>query len=150
MWQNVKLSEQIRWHVAGTLSNQQSTRVAASEPERLGAMPVSPYPAVNILPLGHRLSTQCTTDKLRTAQREMERKLLGLKLQDKIPCSEIRKRTKINDFIKYILKQTWRWGGGGGGGGGHIARMVDQSLHSGNQREERDQEDDHEEDGKTT
>ena len=32
------------------------------------------------------------TNKLRTAQRAMERKMLDLKLQDKIPCSEIRKR----------------------------------------------------------
>ena len=39
------------------------------------------------------------TNKLRTAQREMERKMLDLKLQDKIPCSEIRKRTKITDII---------------------------------------------------
>ena len=35
------------------------------------------------------------TNKLRTAQRAVERKMLGLKLQDRIPCSEIRKRTKI-------------------------------------------------------
>ena len=32
------------------------------------------------------------TNKLRTAQRAMERKMLDLKLQDKIPCSEIRKK----------------------------------------------------------
>ena len=30
--------------------------------------------------------------------------MLGLKLQDKIPCSEIRKRTKIIDMIEYTLK----------------------------------------------
>ena len=39
--------------------------------------------------------------------------MLGLKLQDKIPCSEIRKRTKItdiiDDFIEITLKQKWRW-----------------------------------------
>ena len=46
-------------------------------------------------------------NKLRTAQRAMERKMLGLKLQDKIPCSEIRKRTKIIDIIEYTLKQKW-------------------------------------------
>ena len=48
----------------------------------------------------------------------MERKTLGLKLQDKIPCSEIRKRTTIIDTIEYTLKQKWRWAG-------HIARMKD-------------------------
>ena len=44
--------------------------------------------------------------------------MLGLKLQDKIPCSEIRKRTKIIDIIEHTLKQKWRWAG-------HIARMKD-------------------------
>ena len=39
----------------------------------------------------------------------MVRKMLGLKLQDKIPCSEIWKRTKIIDII--ALKQKWRWAG---------------------------------------
>ena len=34
--------------------------------------------------------------------------MLGLKLQDKIPCSEIMKRTKIIDIIEYTLKQKWR------------------------------------------
>ena len=42
----------------------------------------------------------------------------NLKLQDKIPGSEIRKRTKIIDITEYTLKQKWRWAG-------HIARMKD-------------------------
>ena len=50
-----------------------------------------------------------TTNKLRTAQRAMGRKVLDLKLKDKIPCSEIRKRTKFNDIIEYTLKQKWKW-----------------------------------------
>ena len=58
------------------------------------------------------------TNKLRTAQRAMERKMLDLKLKDKIPCSEIRKRTKIIDIIEYTLKQKWKWTG-------HIARLED-------------------------
>ena len=58
------------------------------------------------------------TNKLRTAQRAMERKMLDLKLKDKIPCSEIRKRTKIIDIIEYTLKQKWKWAG-------HIARLKD-------------------------
>ena len=36
----------------------------------------------------------------------MERKMLGLKLQDKTPCSEIKKRTKIIDIIEHTLKQS--------------------------------------------
>ena len=58
------------------------------------------------------------TNKLRTAQRAMERKMLDLKLKDKIPCVEIRKRTKIIDIIEYTLKQKWKWAG-------HIARLKD-------------------------
>ena len=46
----------------------------------------------------------------------MERKMLIVKLQDKIPCSEIRKRTKIIDIMDHTLKQKWRWAG-------HTARM---------------------------
>ena len=42
--------------------------------------------------------------------------MLDLKLQDKIPWSEIRKRTKITDVIEYTLKQNWKWAC-------HIARM---------------------------
>ena len=57
-------------------------------------------------------------NKLRTAQRGMERKMLDPKLQDKIPCSEIRKRTKITDIVEYTLKQKWKCAG-------HIARMKD-------------------------
>ena len=44
--------------------------------------------------------------------------MLGLKLQDKKPCSEIRKRTKVIDVIEYTLKQKCRWAG-------HTARMKD-------------------------
>ena len=58
------------------------------------------------------------TNKLRTAQRAMERKMLDLKLQDKMSFSEIRKRTKIIDIIEYTLKHKWKWAG-------DIARMKD-------------------------
>ena len=34
-----------------------------------------------------------------------------LKVQDKIPCSEIRKRTKIIDIIEYTPKQKRKWAG---------------------------------------
>ena len=44
--------------------------------------------------------------------------MLDLKLKGKIPCLEIRKRTKIIDIIEYTLKQKWKWAG-------HIARLKD-------------------------
>ena len=59
-----------------------------------------------------------TRNKLITVQRAMEKKMLDLKLKDKIPCSEIRKRTKIIDIIEYTLKQKWKWAD-------HIARLKD-------------------------
>ena len=84
-----------------------------------------------------------TTNKLRTAQRAMERKMLDLKLKDKIPCSEIRKRTKIIDIIEYTLKQKWKWAGQRTIGGQGDAQ-------SDNQGEGRGPEDDQAEDGKMT
>ena len=73
--------------------------------------------------------------------------MLNLKLQDKIPCSEIRKRTKIIDIIEYTLKQKWKWAQ-------HIARIRTigglNAAQSGNQGEGRDQGDEHAEDGKMT
>ena len=57
-------------------------------------------------------------NKLRTAQKAMESKMLKLKLQHKIPCSETRKRTKIIDVIENTLKQKWRCAR-------HIPRMKD-------------------------
>ena len=71
------------------------------------------YSRINNSPFHFQL-----TNKLRTAQRAMERKMLDLKLKDKIPCSEIRKRTKIINTIEYTLKQKWKLAG-------HIARLKD-------------------------
>ena len=62
------------------------------------------YLANHDLWLPNMVSNKQMTNKLRTAQRAMERKMLDLKLKDKIPCSEIRKRTKIIDIIEYTLK----------------------------------------------
>ena len=61
------------------------------------------------------------TNKLRTVQRAMERKMLDLKLKDKMPCSEIRKRTKIIDIIEYTMKPKWKFAS-------HIARLKDNSC----------------------
>ena len=39
-----------------------------------------------------------------SSQVRMKRKMLDLKLEDKIPRSENRKRTKMNDIVEYRLK----------------------------------------------
>ena len=41
----------------------------------------------------------------------MERRVLDLYIQDKIPRSGIRKKTQIIDITDYTLKQKWRWAG---------------------------------------
>ena len=55
----------------------------------------------------------------------MERKMLDLKLQDKITCSEIRRRTKIIDIIEYTLKQVEM----GRAYSKNEGQQVDQTLH---------------------
>ena len=62
--------------------------------------------------------TKATTQRLRTAQRAMERKMLKAKLKDKIPCREIRAKTNIKDIVKFAAKQKWKWAG-------HVARLND-------------------------
>ena len=47
----------------------------------------------------------------------MERKLLGIKMQGKIPNREIRGKTKFNDIMRVITKSKWKWAG-------HVAHMT--------------------------
>ena len=62
--------------------------------------------------------TKALIQKLRTAQRAMERKILGIKSKDRVPCREIRARTNVVDIVKYVAKQKWKWAG-------HVARFQD-------------------------
>ena len=48
----------------------------------------------------------------------MERKILQIKLRDKIPHRDIRKQTNFEDVQKHIGKQKWRWAR-------HVGRMHD-------------------------
>ncbi|GFN87909.1 endonuclease-reverse transcriptase [Plakobranchus ocellatus] len=45
----------------------------------------------------------------------MTRKMLNIKLKDRIPTTEIRKKTQVIDVFKYIQRHKWRWAG-------HVAR----------------------------
>ena len=62
--------------------------------------------------------TKDIVQKMKICQRKMERKMLGIKLIDKIPNLEIREKTKVNDIIEEITKLKWKWAG-------HVARMKD-------------------------
>ena len=44
--------------------------------------------------------------------------MLGIKLTDRIRCTEIREKTKVIDIIEYTTKTKAKWAG-------HVARMKD-------------------------
>ena len=56
--------------------------------------------------------------RLQVSQRAMERKILNIKIKDRISNRTIRERTKVDDIIEVVTKAKWRWAG-------HVARMSD-------------------------
>jgi hypothetical protein len=57
-------------------------------------------------------------NKFKVAQRDMERAMLGVSLQDRIRNQVIRQRTKVTDIAHRISILKWQWGG-------HISRRTD-------------------------
>ena len=62
--------------------------------------------------------TKALVKKLETSQRAMERRMLNVKLKDRIRNTTIRQRTRVIDIVKYVANTKWKWAG-------HIARMKD-------------------------
>ena len=62
--------------------------------------------------------TQASAQRLRVAQRAMERAMLGVSLRDKKTNEWIRQQTKVQDVMERIASLKWNWAG-------HIARMTD-------------------------
>lgn len=62
--------------------------------------------------------TKNTANKIRVAQRSMERAMLGLSLRDRVPNAEVRRRSGVTDAITRILTLKWNWAG-------HLARIND-------------------------
>ena len=60
--------------------------------------------------------TKPLVKKLETSQRATERKMLNVKLKDRIRTTIIRQRTKVADIVQYVTNTKWA---------GHIARMKD-------------------------
>ena len=56
--------------------------------------------------------------RLRVAQKAMERSMLGMKLVNRVPNSETRRRTKVVDIDNWIKEPKWTWVG-------HLARRGD-------------------------
>ena len=71
---------------------------------------------------GYGAETWTTTkhleQKLMTAQRAMERRMLNITIRDKSRNSEIRKQTKVKDVMLKIREAKWRWAG-------HLIRRED-------------------------
>ena len=73
---------------------------------------------------------------------------MGIKIQDQIRHTEIRQKTKVIDIPKFILHQKWKWAG-------HVARREDtrwnkKYVQSGDQEQEKDQEEGQNEGGAMT
>ena len=62
--------------------------------------------------------TKALVKKLETSQRTMERKILNVKLKDRISNTIIMQRTRVTDIVQYVINTKWK-------GAGHIARMKD-------------------------
>jgi len=62
--------------------------------------------------------TKASANKLRVAQRAMERAMLGVSLRDRMTNEWIRQQTKVTDVMERIASLKWNWAG-------HIARMTD-------------------------
>ena len=63
--------------------------------------------------------TKASENKLRVAQRAMERSMLGITLRDKMTNQWIRQQTKVVDIMERIASLKWNWAG-------HIARRTDE------------------------
>ena len=57
-------------------------------------------------------------EKLETSQRAMERKMLSVKLKDRIGNTIIRQRTRVTDIVQYVTNTKWKRAG-------HITQMKD-------------------------
>ena len=62
--------------------------------------------------------TKASENKLRVAQRAMERSMLGKTLRDRMTNQWIRQQTKVVDVMERIASLKWSWAG-------HIARRTD-------------------------
>ena len=63
--------------------------------------------------------TKASENKLRVAQRAMERSMIGITLRDRQTNQWIRQQTRVVDVMERIASLKWNWAG-------HIARMTDE------------------------
>ena len=78
-------------------------------------LPVFTY-GTQALPL-----SQTAQEKLRVAQRSMERSMMNIRLTDQVNSQRIRKTTKVKDVVETAKQLKWNWAG-------HISRYEDDRL----------------------
>ena len=52
--------------------------------------------------------TKALVKKLETSQRAMERRMLNVKLKDRIRNTSIRQRTRLTDIVQYVNNTKWK------------------------------------------
>ena len=62
--------------------------------------------------------TKALVKKLETSQRAMERRMLNVKLKDRIRNTTIKQRTRETDIVQYVTNTKWKWAR-------HTARIKD-------------------------
>ena len=62
--------------------------------------------------------TKALVKKLEINQQAVERRMLNVKLKDRIHNTTIRQRTRVTDIVQYVTNAKWKWAG-------HITRMKD-------------------------
>ena len=55
--------------------------------------------------------TKALVKKLETSQRAMERRMLNVKLEDKIRNITVRQRTRVTDIVQHVTNTKWKWAG---------------------------------------
>ena len=65
--------------------------------------------------------TKALVQKLETSERAMERRMLNVKLKDRIRNTIIRQTIRVTDIVQYVTNTKWKWAG-------HIAQIKDNRL----------------------
>jgi len=60
--------------------------------------------------------------KLETSHMAMERKMLDIKWQDRVPNKTVKERSKLPELMAIIMRQKWKWAG-------HVSQMTNNWAH---------------------
>lgn len=105
----------LTWTAFGKLSNTLKSNIPTCLKKKVFnqcVLPVLTYGAETLT------LTKKTVNKIRVAQRAMERSMLGVSLRDRVPNTRLRQMSGVTDAIERITMLKWNWAG-------HIARMTD-------------------------